>query len=47
VDAGADHVASTLVESRNYFGGLLEKPRIPAPPTIEADEDVVTYARTA
>jgi predicted PurR-regulated permease PerM len=30
VDAGADHVATLLVETRNYLGGLLEMPRIPA-----------------
>lgn len=27
LDAGADHVASLLIESRDYFGGLLEVPR--------------------
>ena len=31
LDAGADHVSSVLVESRNYLGGLLELPRLPAP----------------
>ncbi len=30
-DAGANHVASLLVESRDYLGGLLELPRVPAP----------------
>jgi predicted PurR-regulated permease PerM len=28
-DAGADHVASLLVDSRNYLAGLLEVPRLP------------------
>ena len=28
LDAGANHVASLLVESRNYLGGLLEMPRL-------------------
>jgi hypothetical protein len=36
LDAGADHVASLLVESRNYLGGLLEMPRIPVPDTADA-----------
>ncbi len=31
LDAGADHVAMLLVESRNYLGGLLEMPRVPVP----------------
>jgi predicted PurR-regulated permease PerM len=30
-DAGANHVAWLLVESRDYLGGLLEMPRVPAP----------------
>ncbi len=34
--AGANHVASLLVESRNYLGGLLEMPRLPVPDTAEA-----------
>lgn len=29
LDAGASHVASLLVESRNYLDGLLEMPRVP------------------
>jgi predicted PurR-regulated permease PerM len=29
VDAGANHVASLLTESRTYLGGLLESPRLP------------------
>jgi hypothetical protein len=36
LDAGADHVASLLIESRNYFGGLLEMPRLPISDTPEA-----------
>jgi predicted PurR-regulated permease PerM len=31
LDAGANHVASMLVESRDYLGSLLEMPRIPVP----------------
>jgi hypothetical protein len=30
-DAGANHVAMTLAETREYLGGLEEIPRIPAP----------------
>ena len=30
VDAGANHVASLLLESRNYLSGLLELPRLPS-----------------
>jgi hypothetical protein len=47
LDAGANHVASTLVESRDYFGGLLEKPRIPSPPTVDEDHRLVTWPRSA
>jgi predicted PurR-regulated permease PerM len=36
LDAGADHVASLLIESRNYFGGLLEMPRFPIPDSADA-----------
>jgi predicted PurR-regulated permease PerM len=36
LDAGANHVASLLVESRNYFGGLLEIPRLPVQDTAAA-----------
>jgi predicted PurR-regulated permease PerM len=36
LDVGADHVASLLIESRNYFGGLLEMPRLPIPDTADA-----------
>jgi predicted PurR-regulated permease PerM len=36
LDAGANHVASLLVESRNYLGGLLEMPRLPVPDTANA-----------
>ena len=38
LDAGANHVASLLVESRNYLGGLLEMPRVPvSAPTPTSD----------
>jgi predicted PurR-regulated permease PerM len=37
-DAGANHVASLLVESRDYLGGLLEMPRVPAPETADRAE---------
>ena len=30
-DAGANHVASTLAQTREYIGGLEEIPRIPVP----------------
>jgi predicted PurR-regulated permease PerM len=36
LEAGADHVASLLVESRNYLGGLLETPRPPVPASADA-----------
>ena len=36
LDAGANHVASLLIESRNYLGGLLEMPRLPVPDTAAA-----------
>jgi hypothetical protein len=36
LDAGADHVASLLAESRHYLGGLLEMPRIPVPDIADA-----------
>jgi predicted PurR-regulated permease PerM len=36
LDAGANHVASLLIESRNYLGGLLEMPRPPVPDTADA-----------
>jgi predicted PurR-regulated permease PerM len=36
LDAGADHVASLLIESRNYLGGLLEMPRLPISDTADA-----------
>jgi predicted PurR-regulated permease PerM len=35
LDAGANHAASMLVESRKYLGGLLEMPRIPVPDTAD------------
>jgi predicted PurR-regulated permease PerM len=31
-DAGADHVASTLAQTREYLGGLEDIPRMPVPP---------------
>ena len=34
-DAGANHVASTLAETREYLAGLEEIPRIPAPATTD------------
>jgi predicted PurR-regulated permease PerM len=37
LDAGANHVASLLIESRNYVGGLLEMPRLPIPDTVDPD----------
>jgi len=33
--AGANHVASTLIESRNYLDSLLEMPRVPVPDTSD------------
>ena len=36
LDAGADHVASLLIESRNYFGALLEMPGPPISDTADA-----------
>jgi predicted PurR-regulated permease PerM len=36
LDAGANHVASLLVESRKFLGGLLEMPRLPVPDTADA-----------
>lgn len=36
LDAGANHVASLLIESRNYLGGLLEISRLPVPDTADA-----------
>jgi hypothetical protein len=36
LDAGANHVASLLIESRNYLDGLLEMPRLPVPDTADA-----------
>jgi hypothetical protein len=38
LDAGADHVASLLIESRKYFGGLLEMPRHPISDTADAGD---------
>jgi hypothetical protein len=36
LDAGANHVASLLMESRHYVGGLLEIPRLPIPDPADA-----------
>ena len=36
LDAGANHVASLLVDSRNYLSGLLDIPRIPVADTASA-----------
>ena len=33
-EAGANHVGATLVETREYLGGLVEIPRIPVPGTV-------------
>lgn len=46
VSTGANHVASLLIESRNYLGGLLDVPRLPAPGTADA-AGVSATARTA
>ena len=35
LEAGANHVASLLAESRNYLGGLLELPRLQVQETVE------------
>ena len=36
-ETGANHVASTLMETRGYLGGLVEIPRIPAPEAAGVD----------
>ena len=36
LDAGANHVASLLIESRDYLGGLLEMPRLPVADNADA-----------
>jgi predicted PurR-regulated permease PerM len=36
LDAGANHVASLLIESRKYLDGLLKVPRLPDPDTPDA-----------
>jgi predicted PurR-regulated permease PerM len=36
LDAGADHVATLLVDSRSYLDGLLEMPRVPVPDATDA-----------
>ena len=33
-EAGANHVGATLVETREYLGGLVEIPRVPVPGTV-------------
>ena len=38
-DAGATLVATTLVETGEYLGGLVEIPRIPAPPTSTLESE--------
>ena len=40
-DAGATMVASTLMEMRTYFGGLLEMPRLPLPEDAATPRPVV------
>jgi predicted PurR-regulated permease PerM len=37
LNAGANHVASLLIESRDYVRSLLEMPRLPIPDTADAD----------
>jgi hypothetical protein len=36
-DAGANHVASLLVESRDYLAGLLEQPRVSDPEVADIE----------
>jgi predicted PurR-regulated permease PerM len=36
LDAGANHVAALLTDSRDYLGGLLEMPRVPIANTTDA-----------
>jgi hypothetical protein len=45
VEAGANHVASLLAESRSYLGGLLELPRLPALDTATAVSDAAVPLR--
>jgi predicted PurR-regulated permease PerM len=40
LDAGANHVATLLVETRTYLGGLLEMPRTPVPDTTDVHADL-------
>ena len=42
LDAGANHVAAALTDSRTYLAGLLEIPRIPVPGTTDAAGPVST-----
>jgi hypothetical protein len=44
---GANHVASTLVETREYLGGLVEIPRIPVPETPGVPGQMSNRPRTA
>ena len=40
LDAGANHVASLLVETRDYVGGILEMPGLPAPDTADTERNL-------
>ena len=44
-DAGADHVASTLAQTREYIGGLEEIPRMPIPVRVTSYKLQVTSAK--
>jgi hypothetical protein len=44
LDTGANHVASVLIESRNYLSGLLDLPRLLVPNTDQADLQVAELA---
>ena len=49
-DAGANHVASTLAQTREYVGGLEEIPRMPVPArpaTHVAEREVTPGVRDA
>jgi hypothetical protein len=37
-DAGANHVSSTLAQTREYLGGLEELPRLPVPTTTNSPD---------
>jgi hypothetical protein len=45
-DAGANHVASLLVETRDYLSGLLDLPRVPAPEAAGVDTQMPASAST-